>query len=90
MGVKPDQKSHLMPKKAEEPAFEEAMGRLESLIEAMESGDTPLAELVEKFEEGTKLLKVCRDQLNRAELKIEQLDVASDEIAPVEGMDAEG
>lgn len=66
------------------------MGRLESLIEAMESGDTPLAELVEKFEEGTKLLKVCRDQLNRAELKIEQLDVASDEIAPVEGMDAEG
>ena len=32
--------------------FESALERLESLIESMEKGDTPLAELVAKFEEG--------------------------------------
>ena len=43
----------------------------------MERGDTPLADLVAKFEEGSKLLKQCQSKLKDAELKIEQLDVES-------------
>lgn len=39
----------------------------------MESGDIPLAELVEKFEEGSKLVKVCEDRLKQAELRITKL-----------------
>ena len=39
----------------------------------MESGDTPLAELLVKFEEGTKLLGVCEARLKEAEMKIELL-----------------
>jgi exodeoxyribonuclease VII small subunit len=53
--------------------FEAALGRLESIVESMESGEVPLAELLAKFEEGTKLLKVCETRLKDAELKIEQL-----------------
>lgn len=53
--------------------FEAALGKLESIVEAMESGEVPLAELLAKFEEGTKLLKVCESRLKEAELKIEQL-----------------
>ena len=54
-------------------SFEVALGKLEAIVESMESGEVPLAELLAKFEEGTKLLKVCEGRLKEAELKIEQL-----------------
>lgn len=44
----------------------------------MESGEVPLAELLAKFEEGTKLLKICETRLKDAELKIEQLKKQKD------------
>lgn len=49
------------------------MQRLETIVEAMESGDVALAELLARFEEGNKLLSVCEERLKSAELKIEQL-----------------
>lgn len=58
-------------------SFEEALAKLESIIESMESGDIPLQELVGKFEEGDKLLKYCTQQLKGAELKIEKLKDSS-------------
>ena len=66
-----------MPAKKEDetPSFENSLERLESLIEAMENGDIPLADLIAKFEEGSKLLKSCQSQLKQAELKIEQLNL---------------
>ncbi|NQY31664.1 MAG: exodeoxyribonuclease VII small subunit [Coraliomargarita sp.] len=70
-----------MPKKTETtPSFEDAMERLEALITAMEEGDTPLADMVAKFEEGSKLLKMCQTQLKAAELKIEKLNLDSGEV----------
>ncbi|MSU23396.1 MAG: exodeoxyribonuclease VII small subunit [Opitutus sp.] len=59
-------------------SFEVALGKLESIVDAMESGDVPLAELLAKFEEGTKLLKACETRLKEAELKIEQLKKQKD------------
>ncbi len=49
------------------------MERLESIVEAMESGDVPLTELLTKYEEGAKLIARCEERLKTAELKIEQL-----------------
>lgn len=69
-----------MPQKTENLSFEDALARLESIIESMESGDTPLADLVAKFEEGSKLLKVCQSSLKDAELKIEQLNLKTGEL----------
>src|SRR5688572_22653308 len=60
------------------PSFEDALGQLETIVESMESGEVPLAELLAKFEEGTKLLKVCESRLKDAELKIEQLKKQKD------------
>lgn len=54
-------------------SFESALGRLETIVESMEDGEVPLAELLAKFEEGTRLLKHCEARLKDAELKIEQL-----------------
>ncbi len=59
-------------------SFEAALAKLESIVEAMESGDVPLADLIAKFEEGSKLLKVCETRLKDAELKIEQLKKQKD------------
>ena len=59
-------------------SFEAALGKLEAIVESMESGEVPLAELLAKFEEGTKLLKICESRLKDAELKIEQLKKTKD------------
>ena len=69
-----------MPAKKEAPTFEKSVERLEGLIQAMENGDTPLADLVAKFEEGSKLLNHCQTQLKEAELKIEQLNLKTGEL----------
>ena len=53
--------------------FEEALEKVESLVETIERGEIPLDEVVEKFEEGIELIKFCQNKLNQAELKIEKL-----------------
>ena len=69
-----------MPKKNDTLTFEDALERLESILESMESGDTPLADLVAKFEEGSTLLKICQEKLKEAELKIEKLNINTGEV----------
>jgi exodeoxyribonuclease VII small subunit len=54
--------------------FEEALKKLETLVEAMESGDLPLEALLDKYEEGSRLVKVCQAKLEEAELKIQKLE----------------
>jgi exodeoxyribonuclease VII small subunit len=64
--------------KNEQPSFEEALAKLESIVESMESGEVPLAELIARFEQGTKLLQACETRLKEAELRIEQLKKSKD------------
>ncbi len=61
-------------KKEDGPEFEEALEKLETIIESMESGEIPLTKLVERFEQGNKLLDLCQKKLKDAELKIERLN----------------
>jgi exodeoxyribonuclease VII small subunit len=61
-------------KAEQEMPFEEAMQKLESIVDAMESGELPLESLMAKFEEGTRLAKVCQAKLAQAEVKIQQLE----------------
>lgn len=73
-----------MESKDSQLSFEAALGKLESIVESMESGEVPLADLLARFEEGTKLLKVCEARLRDAELKIEQLKKKKDGTAALE------
>lgn len=59
-------------------SFEAALAKLETIVDSMESGEVPLAELLAKYEEGTKLLKLCESRLKDAELKIEKLKKSKD------------
>jgi exodeoxyribonuclease VII small subunit len=60
--------------KAASMPFEEALKKLESIVESMESQDLPLESLLSRYEEGTKLAKMCEEKLAEAELKIQQLE----------------
>jgi exodeoxyribonuclease VII small subunit len=51
--------------------FEDAMDRLEKIVEQMESGKLPLEDLIVRYEEGMKLVKTCQERLANAEQKIE-------------------
>lgn len=60
--------------KTENVPFEEALKRLESIVEAMESDELPLESLLAKFEEGSRLAGICQSKLADAELKIQKLE----------------
>lgn len=51
--------------------FEAAMDRLEAIVEQMESGKMVLEELITRYEEGMKLVKICQERLADAEQRIE-------------------
>lgn len=51
--------------------FEAAMDRLEAIVEQMESGKMMLEELIVRYEEGMKLVKICQERLASAEQRIE-------------------
>ena len=55
-------------------SFESAMGQLEVLVSKMESGDLSLEESLKAFEQGVHLTRFCQDQLQKAELKVQELN----------------
>jgi exodeoxyribonuclease VII small subunit len=62
------------PFKAGDIHFEEALKKLETIVELMETEDLPLETLLAKYEEGTQLARTCQEKLTEAELKIQQLE----------------
>lgn len=56
-----------------ELSFEGALERLEQLVARMESGELPLGEMIDRFEEGNSLLGLCSKRLQDAGRRIELL-----------------
>jgi exodeoxyribonuclease VII small subunit len=56
-----------------ETNFENAMERLETIVEQMESGKMSLDDLIVRYEEGMKLVKICQEKLASAEQRIEMI-----------------
>ena len=53
--------------------FEEAIERLESIVDRLESGELALEDSLVAFEEGVALSRGCAKQLDSAERRIEEL-----------------
>ena len=53
--------------------FEDAMERLEQIIDAMESGELSLEDSIKYYSEAAKLTKQCEDELGNFSKKIELL-----------------
>ena len=61
-------------KKQADVSFEDAVKKLESIVEEMESDEIPLGKLLVRYEEGAKLVKACEEKLQSAETRITQLE----------------
>lgn len=53
-----------------EMTFEQAMARLEQIVRSLEGGNVPLEDLIKLFDEGTALVKLCTERLDKAEEKV--------------------
>ncbi len=53
--------------------FEEQLTALESVVEQLERGELTLEESVKLFEDGVRLSKACKQELDAAEGRIEVL-----------------
>jgi len=56
-----------------ELSFEEALARLEEIVQRLEEGDLPLQEALALYEQGVALSRRCQDLLDEAELRVSQL-----------------
>jgi exodeoxyribonuclease VII small subunit len=56
-------------------SFEQALARLETIVNQLESGDLPLDEAIARYEEGDALRKQCQARLDAAQARIEQVRV---------------
>ncbi|MCX6069050.1 MAG: exodeoxyribonuclease VII small subunit [Chloroflexi bacterium] len=67
----------------EELTYEAAFTELESIVAALEGESRPLDESIGLFERGQALAKYCSTLLQKAELKVRQLN--GDDLADFEG-----
>lgn len=55
------------------PTFEEALKKLESIVDQLEKGEMTLDASLKLFEEGVELSTACKNELDAAEGKVQQL-----------------
>ncbi len=71
----------LMPAPADqsdELSFEDAMERLDAIVASMEGERMPLEEMVRSYEEGARLLKLCRQRIETARSRVELISADLD------------
>lgn len=59
--------------KQKELSFEDAMEKLEEVVEKLEQGDVPLERAISMFQEGMSLSKLCHDKLKNVENSMDRI-----------------
>ena len=62
-----------MEKKEKELTFEENLEKLETIVKNLESGNIPLDDAIDSFNEAMKLAKNCDEKLKNAEEKVNKI-----------------
>ncbi len=70
-----------------DPTFEQLFNELEATVQELEAGNLTLDESLALYESGMRLAKRCNEQLDRAELRLQELAPA---IGSPPGPGAEG
>lgn len=60
-------------------SFEQALGELEAIVEKMESEQLPLNELIDHYEQGTRLFTTCDQLLGKARERLELITLKARE-----------
>ena len=68
-----------------EPTFEQAQAELEQIVERLEQGQASLEEAIALWERGEQLYAFCREQLDAAQGKVEELARRVDHARPEPG-----
>jgi exodeoxyribonuclease VII small subunit len=58
-------------------SFEESVNRLEQIVSDLENSEIKLDEMLQLYEEGSELIKVCLSKLDDVEKKISVLSIGS-------------
>ncbi len=64
--------------KEEQLSFEDALKKLETVVDKLEDDQVSLEESVNLFEEGTRLSAYCSSILEKAELRIEKVNAKNE------------
>jgi len=62
----------------EQLSFEEALRRLEAIVQQLERGDVPLDQSITLYAEGDRLRAQCQKRLEAAQARIEQIVSGAD------------
>lgn len=64
-----------------ESSYEQSLEELESVVNALESGDLPLDDMIDRYEHGMQLIASCQKRLAEAELRVTEIaaDSANDD-----------
>ncbi len=73
-----------------EMTFEEAMARLEEIVEEMEGAELPLEAILKRYEEGTRLRVFCERKLRDAEERVKKIRPGADGGPEEEGFEEGG
>ena len=65
-----------------EPTFEQAQAELEQIVERLERGQAPLDEALKLWERGEELYAFCRQKLDAAEGRVEELARRAEQSRP--------
>jgi exodeoxyribonuclease VII small subunit len=72
-----------------ELSFEDALKRLEAIVQQLESGDVPLETSIALYGEGDRLRAQCEQRLKAAQARIDQIQLGSDGAPALRPFDAE-
>ena len=64
--------------------FEDALARLQEIIQEMEQNETPISKSLDLFEEGIELFEFCSNYLKKAEIKVKKLIRKNDTLSKVD------
>ncbi|PSQ95266.1 MAG: exodeoxyribonuclease VII small subunit [Bacteroidetes bacterium SW_9_63_38] len=59
-------------------SFEDALNRLEEIVESLEDDPPSLGEALDTYEEGVELANECLSRLNDAEQRVSELSISDD------------
>ena len=79
-----------MPEKKQLKTFEQDFERLAALVDRLEQGNVPLAEMLTLYEEAMALSAKLKTTLDEAELRIEKLAQVHEETTPYPLLEKEG
>ena len=72
---------------AKAKTFEDAMQRLEEIVDRLNDGDIPLEETVKLYKEGMEKYNFCLEKLQRVEGELKLLMIDPEEESDQEGAD---